>query len=1056
MRAGRRSLVGAVGALTLTAGFLGAAPPAWAAGSVSLTALGAAYTQNFDSLASTGTSSTLPDGWYLAETGTAANTTYTTGTGSSTTGDTYSFGPTGSSERAFGTLLSGSVTPTIGAQLTNATGATITSLDLSYTGEMWRLGATGRSDSLTFEISTDATSLTSGSWTTVGSLDFSTPDTTAPTGLRDGNSAPNRTALSATVASLSIAPGASVWLRWRDVNPSGSDDGLAVDDFSLTPHGTTGPVDVAPSVVSTSPANDAVGVAHDANLTVTFSEPVTVGDGAFRLFCDDAAVPFTVSGGSDTYTVDPSADFGDGDSCSLTVEADAVTDNDGTPDHPDGDTRVFFYTGDVCAGSFTPAYEIQGAGQSAAVTGSTTTRGIVVGDYEAGGLDGFYLQDEQGDGNSATSDAVFVHSPGGDDVNVGDRVWVAGSAGDYQGQTEISRFSGADVTRCGTGTVAPTAVTLPFASPDSPERYEGMLVNMTQTLTVTEHFQLGRFGEVLMSSGGRLPQPTSIVAPGAPAQAQQEANNLNQILFDDASQAQNPDPILFGRGGQPLSASNTLRGGDTATNTVGVLTYTWGGASASPNAYRLRPVGALGGGVPDFQAANPRPTSAPDRAAGTDVRVAGMNLLNFFNTFTGCRNGADGAATDCRGAESQAEFDRQWPKTVAGIVGTGADVIGINEIENDGYGPTSAIQFLVDKLNAATAPGTYAFIDVDANTGQVNAAGTDAIKVGVLYKPAVVTPVGNTAALNSAAFVNGGDGSPRSRPSIAQAFEDTTTGARFVVDVNHLKSKGSACATPDAGDGSGNCDQVRTNAAIALAAWLDSDPTGTGDPDVLLVGDYNSYAMERPVKVLEDAGYTNLIRQRIGRDAYSYVFDGQWGYLDYAFGSSSVQRQLAGVYEWHINADEPSVLDYNTNFKTANLRSTLYAPDEFRISDHDPVLVDLDLVVPYQFTGFFAPAVNPPAINSVKAGATLPVKFRLGGDRGLDVFASGPTVTPIVCTTREAIGAPTPAEGELAYVNGTYVYTWKTAKRAAGTCQALSFTLNDATGRSRTLYAALR
>ena len=279
-------------------------------------------------------------------------------------------------------------------------------------------------------------------------------------------------------------------------------------------------------------------------------------------------------------------------------------------------------------------------------------------------------------------------------------------------------------------------MTLPFATADFPERYEGMLVRMPQTLSVTEHFQLGRFGQVVVSSGGKLPQPTSIVAPGAPAIAQQTANDLNRLIVDDASQAQNPDPILFGRGGQPLSATNTLRGGDTATDMVGVLTYTWAGNAASGNAYRLRPINALGGGAPDFQAANPRPAASPARAAGTDVRVAGMNLLNFFNTFSGCTNGAGGAATDCRGANNQAEFDRQWPKTVAAVGGTRADVIGINEIENDGYGPTSAIQFLVDKLNAATAPGTYAFVDVDAETGQVNAAGTDAIKVGVLYKPA--------------------------------------------------------------------------------------------------------------------------------------------------------------------------------------------------------------------------------------------------------------------------------------------------------------------------------
>ncbi|HEX5967970.1 MAG TPA: ExeM/NucH family extracellular endonuclease, partial [Intrasporangium sp.] len=414
-----------------------------------------------------------------------------------------------------------------------------------------------------------------------------------------------------------------------------------------------------------------------------------------------------------------------------------------------------------------------------------------------------------------------------------------------------------------------------------------------------------------------------------------------------SSQAQNPDPIVWGRNGEPLSASNTLRGGDTVTGAVGVLTYTWAGNAASGNAYRLRPIGTLGGNA-EFVAANERPSAAP--AVGGTVQVAAMNLLNFFNTFDGlpdtvnnCTNGVGGAATDCRGADTQAELDRQWPKTVAAIRGLGAEVVGVNEIENDGYGSDSAIAFLVDRLNEADGAGTWAYLDVDARTGQTNALGTDAIKVGMIYQPAAVTPVGQTGALNSVEFVNGGDSAPRSRPALAQAFRDHATGGVFTVAVNHLKSKGSACDAPDAGDGQGNCNTVRDNAARALATWLASDPTGTGDDDVLIMGDLNSYAKEDPVRTLEEAGYTNLIAKLIGRDAYSYVFDGQWGYLDHALASPSAEGQVTGVGEWHINADEPSVLDYNTDFKTPNLQSTLYAPDQFRVSDHDPVIVGLSL-----------------------------------------------------------------------------------------------------------------
>ncbi|HLB50314.1 MAG TPA: ExeM/NucH family extracellular endonuclease, partial [Anaerolineales bacterium] len=542
------------------------------------------------------------------------------------------------------------------------------------------------------------------------------------------------------------------------------------------------------------------------------------------------------------------------------------------------------------------------------------------------------------------SDGIFIFNGNNNSVNLGDVVRVTGTASEFQDQTQISVSS---IANCGTGSVTPVDVTFPVPSATYLEQYEGMLVRLPQTLYVTEHFQLGRFGQVVMSADARLAQPTNVVAPGAPALALQAQNNLNRIIIDDGTNLQNPDPILFGRGGNPLSASNTLRGGDTATGIIGVMTYTWAGNSASGNAYRVRPINALGGSVPNFQPANPRPSSVP--AVGGTLKVVGMNLLNYFNTFDGsssnppyaCTLGVGGALTDCRGADDAGEFDRQWPKTVAAILAMDADAIGIVEIENDGYGPTSAIADLVNKLNTATAPDTYAFIDVDAATGQLNALGTDAIKVGLIYKPATVTPVGTTAVLNSVAFVNGGDASPRSRPSLAQAFEQNINGGRFIVDVNHLKSKGSACGAPDLGDGQGNCNQVRVNAATELASWLASDPTGTGETDVLILGDLNSYAMEDPITALQSGGFTNLISTFVGPDAYSYVFDGQWGYLDHALGSASIVSQVTGVADYHINADEPSVLDYNDDFKSAGQIISLYSADQFRISDHDPVMVGL-------------------------------------------------------------------------------------------------------------------
>ena len=600
--------------------------------------------------------------------------------------------------------------------------------------------------------------------------------------------------------------------------------------------------------------------------------------------------------------------------------------------------------GEICTAEHTPAYEIQGSGMASLLVGQpVTTRGVVVGDYEGASpaLRGFYLQDVVGDNDPATSDGIFVFNGTNNDVNLGDVVSVTGTVGEFQDQTQISNVT--SLTVCGTGTsMTPVAVTLPFADATYLERFEGMLVRLPQTLTVTEHFQLGRFGQVVMSSGGRLMQPTQIAAPGSAALAVQAANDLNRIIIDDAENGQNPEPILFGRGGNPLSASNTLRAGDQATGIVGVLTYTWAGNAASGNAYRVRPIDSLGGGVPNFVAANPRP-AAPAPIGGT-LKVAAMNLLNYFNNFGGgCGNPEGGTSTGCRGADNAAEFERQWQKTVAAILAMNVDVLGVIEVENDGYGPESAIADLVNKLNDRAGAGTYAFIDADSASGQLNALGTDAIKNGLIYKPATVKPIGTTAVLNSDAFVNGGDNFPRNRPSLAQAFVQVSNGSRVIVSVNHLKSKGSACNGPDAGDGQGNCNAVRTRAANELLAWLATDPTQTSEANVLIVGDLNSYAKEDPIRALIGGGFTDLAQARIGSGTYSYAFDGQWGTLDYALASASLASQVTGITKWHINADEPSVLDYNTNFKTSGQQMSLYSPDPYRVADHDPVIVGLQL-----------------------------------------------------------------------------------------------------------------
>jgi hypothetical protein len=224
--------------------------------------------------------------------------------------------------------------------------------------------------------------------------------------------------------------------------------------------------------------------------------------------------------------------------------------------------------------------------------------------------------------------------------------------------------------------------------------------------------------------------------------------------------------------------------------------------------------------------------------------------------------------------------------------------------------------------------------------------GSDQITCKILYQPAIVEPIGTLAVLNNSVDPTYLD---IQRPTQAQSFRLKSSGANFTFVIAHLKSKGSPCdaqGDPDKRDGQGNCAGVRQAAAAAIVSWLAKNPTGIADSDVLLMGDLNAYAMEDAITTLTSGGYTNLIKQFVGDSAYSYVFDGRRGYLDHALASPSMTSQVVGVSEWHINAAEPNVLDYNLEFKSPNQDVEYYTPDPIRYSDHDPLIVDLNLTSP--------------------------------------------------------------------------------------------------------------
>jgi uncharacterized protein len=292
-------------------------------------------------------------------------------------------------------------------------------------------------------------------------------------------------------------------------------------DFTVgapSPSNTASPltpcVDTAPTVSSTNPANGALTVAENTDLLVNFSEAVNVASGWFTLVCSTSgAHTASFSGGPTSFILNPDVDFGPGEQCTLTIVAANVTDQD-SDDPPDAlaaDFTLTFETNNACVQPFTSIPAIQGRGPTAAITGAVTTKGVVVGDYEgaAPALRGFYLQDPSGDGNPATADGIFVFNGSNNSVNLGDLVYVSGTASEFQDQTQISATS---IVKCGAGAVTPVDVTFPVPSNTYLEQYEGMLVRLPQTLFVTEHFQLGRFGQVVMSAESRLKQPTSVVA----------------------------------------------------------------------------------------------------------------------------------------------------------------------------------------------------------------------------------------------------------------------------------------------------------------------------------------------------------------------------------------------------------------------------------------------------------------------------------------------------------------------------------------------------------------
>ena len=617
---------------------------------------------------------------------------------------------------------------------------------------------------------------------------------------------------------------------------------------------------------------------------------------------------------------------------------------------------------------------------------TVTVEAIVVGDFQDGdgdetrNLQGFYIQEEDADadGDASTSEGIFVFAPSGIDVNVGDKVKITGTVDEYGGETQIDSVSSIEIVSSGND--LPTAAVIDLSAMGSSlsqdggyqadlEAYEGMLVEFANTLTINEMFQLDRFNEIMLSEQGRPEQFTQSNDPDAAGyDAHLQELGRTSIVYDDGLNAQNVaiDNLV---GFEDFDTGNAPSMGDTIDGLSGVLSYQWAGNSASQATWRVR---STEDGENSFDDTNPREATPED--VGGDLTLATLNVLNFFttlDTFPGNEGVGSDQSQDPRGADTNPqdavdgvgatdEFDRQVEKLVTALVEIDADVLGLIEIENDfllgGLSPTDtdaqgdrglAISYLVDAINAELGAEVYAWVDPGEEF-----VGSDAIAVGYIYKTETVSTAGPADIIDDVAFTDpNGTGEGKNRAALVQTFSDNLTGETFTTALNHFKSKGDSGLADDDGnvidpsnpdsdqlDGQGYWNDTRLKAAEYLDTYLAENYP---DERTVILGDLNSYGREDPITYLESQGYSDLAELFIGDEAYSYVFDGQIGTLDYAIGNEGFTEVVSGVTEWHINSDEADALDYNLEFGRDPELFDGTVP--YRASDHDPIIVGIDV-----------------------------------------------------------------------------------------------------------------
>ena len=580
--------------------------------------------------------------------------------------------------------------------------------------------------------------------------------------------------------------------------------------------------------------------------------------------------------------------------------------------------------------------QIQGSGTSSSYTSKLVkTTGIVTAKFiGTGKIGGYFLQDPDGDGNIATSDGIFV-STTSDVVSVGDKVTVTGTVTENSTRTQIGTVTAQTVVS--SGNTLPVTKVLYNADTFNWEQYEGMLLQFNQTLYVNSNYYFEQYGQLSLYPS-RLYSPTNQFLPGTTDYSNLvNANAKTQITLDDGITTSNYTPL-------PLAdVSGTRRTGERVTGLLAIADY-------SGSSWVIYPAS-----TPVFYG-NSRPLT-PTNLGNYNLKVCAANLEYYLPTNYGQGYGPSTAT----------EAAHQQIKIVSALLAIDADIYGLVEIEEG----QTALSTLATALNSATVAGRYSYID---DAGSINGTYT---KVGYLYRTDKVTPY--------LSLKNNNSPTPMYRKK-AQAFTLKSNSERFIFCLNHFKAK-SGCSSAtgtdaDQGDGQSCYNATRVAEATSDISFLNTCKTYYSDQDVLIMGDLNAYTKEDPIQTFVNAGYTDMHRAFHADTAYSYVYNGQAGYLDHALASASLKTQITGVTVFHVNADEPSMFEYS---------GTAYKPDMYRYSDHDPVVAGILLgninvtpVIDDNMISVFPTIIDDNFTVSNAAGATI-ILYSVNGTKLLQL-----------------------------------------------------------------------